>query len=112
MSYYAFPGTKLDGKKVVAAHAATIVKQESGLSFKRIKSRSNVEKVVEARHILFYLLKKRSGLTLRDISNFIGGRDKTTIIRACHGIESRAKYYPEFAAKLEHISNRFLNIPV
>jgi chromosomal replication initiation ATPase DnaA len=40
--------------------------------------------IVDARHIVYYMLKKYTGLTLLQIGQLIGSKDHTTVI---HGIE-------------------------
>lgn len=53
----------------------------------QIKGQKRDARLVKARHIAMYLLKKELSLSLVEIGNFLGGRDHTTIMHGVGKIE-------------------------
>lgn len=56
---------------------------KTGISYRDLIGEGRKRDVVEVRHILMYLLRKKyKGATLRQIGLYFGGRDHSTIIHA------------------------------
>jgi chromosomal replication initiation ATPase DnaA len=64
------------------------VVNEHGVSLGEMQSKSRVQKIVNARHHLMYLLRTEGDWSLKRIGFAIGGRDHSTCI---HGIRAHQK---------------------
>jgi chromosomal replication initiator protein len=53
-----------------------------------IKSTSRKRKVVQARQITMYFGKKLTKLSLKNIGEFMGGRDHSTVIHSCQIVDN------------------------
>jgi chromosomal replication initiation ATPase DnaA len=59
-----------------------------------ISGQSRSSRVVYARHAVFYLLRKLTKLSLREIAATCGRSDHTTILHAIRSIDRRALFRP------------------
>lgn len=57
------------------------------LPMKVIKGEKRDKPIAVPRQILMYLLRKKAGMTLEEIADYIGGRDHTTIMHGIHKVE-------------------------
>jgi chromosomal replication initiator protein len=55
-----------------------------GYSLDDMRAKGRSKELVQARHVVMYLLKKHTNCSLRDIGIFLGNRDHSTVI---HGID-------------------------
>jgi hypothetical protein len=84
----------------VAAGILAAVARSSGVTVAAMSGRSRVAKVVLARHVACYLLRKSGELSYLAIGRMLG-RDHSTVISACNSIEAKLGSAPEGkAAKL------------
>ncbi len=72
----------------------------------QIKSAKRDARLVRARQVAMYFLKKEFGLTLEEIGNILGGRDHTTIM---YGVEKIENLLPNkrFSEEMMGISSLF-----
>lgn len=92
MSPYIIPGLK--GVKIPAKYftmsyqikSETIVElvcEMCGVTNEQLKHKTRERHVVEARHILSWILVKKMGMTLSEVGKtFLGGRDHTTVMNS------------------------------
>lgn len=64
------------------------------------------KEVVEARHIISFILVKRVGLTLKRVGQYyLGGRDHTTVINSIKKFDNLYETEETFRAKVYTITN-------
>jgi chromosomal replication initiator protein len=63
-----------------------IVAQTFALTIDDILGRKRDKEVAQARHVAMYLLRQKSGCSLSDIGNAIGGRNPSTVSHACEKV--------------------------
>lgn len=63
--------------------------------------KSRKKHIVEARHVLMYILRQELGLTTNKIGELIGGRDHTTIM---HGVEKVTSILPKQDRTRQHLT--------
>jgi hypothetical protein len=84
----------------VADRILAAVARSSGVTVAAMSGRSRVAKVVLARHVACYLLRKSGEMSYLAIGRMLG-RDHSTVISACNSIEAQLGGAPEGkAAKL------------
>jgi chromosomal replication initiator protein len=69
------------------------------------KSNSKQRSVARPRQIAMYLIRKYTSLGFKEIGQFFGGRDHTTIMHACREIEKKIEADPEIKDAVEAIQN-------
>ncbi len=69
------------------------------------KSISKQRSVARPRQIAMYLIRKYTSLGFKEIGQFFGGRDHTTIMHACREIEKKIDADPEIKDAVEAIQN-------
>ncbi|MGE0615723.1 MAG: chromosomal replication initiator protein DnaA [Bacteriovoracia bacterium] len=71
-----------------------------------LKSTSRAQKVAMPRQIAMYLIRKYTGLGYKEIGNFFGGKDHTTILHACNKIEEGVSNDTEIRSAVEALQNQ------
>jgi len=69
------------------------------------KSNSKQRSVAPPRQIAMFLIRKYTSLGFKEIGQFFGGRDHTTIMHACREIEKKIDADPEIKDAVEAIQN-------
>jgi chromosomal replication initiator protein len=64
-----------------------IVGQDYGLTKEQIISRSRKRECVESRHLIAYIIKRKTRFSLAKIGEMVGGKDHTTIIHSIRTFE-------------------------
>lgn len=72
-------------------------------TLKDFRSKSRNKELAFARQVAMFLMKKLTDKSLRDIGNFLGGRNHATVMHALHKIEKHIQDNPDFAYKLKDI---------
>jgi chromosomal replication initiator protein len=70
-----------------------------------LKSNSKQRAVARPRQIAMYLIRKYTSLGFKEIGNYFGGRDHTTIMHACREIEKKIEADAEVKDAVEAIQN-------
>lgn len=70
-----------------------------------LKSTSRARAVAEPRQIAMYLIRKYTGLGFKEIGQYFGGKDHTTILHACSKIENGLDSDQEIREAVESIQN-------
>jgi chromosomal replication initiator protein len=63
------------------------VSSRFGVSFEQMSSKSRSRSIVEARHVLMFLLKKYTNKSLNEIAKFLKKSDHTAVLYACRKVE-------------------------
>ena len=82
------------------------------VSFADMRSPSRFNKIVKARHIAFYLMRKHTNLSSSQIGSLLF-RDHTTTLHACKSVENQMKLYSTYRNEIEDLSREIQNaLPV
>ncbi len=68
-----------------------------------IKSKRKTAGLSLARHVCFWMMKELTPLTMKDIGQYFGGKDHTTVLYGCNRIAERRESDSTFAATLDDI---------
>lgn len=79
-----------------------LVKEEFGVDF---LVRSRKKEIVNARHACAYLLKKFTGLTLKEIAEYIGTKDHTSVINSIKSATNWMATEIEYRVKIKKLEN-------
>ncbi|RYZ85472.1 MAG: chromosomal replication initiator protein DnaA [Proteobacteria bacterium] len=69
------------------------------------KSNSKLRSIARPRQIAMFLIRKYTSLGFKEIGQYFGGRDHTTIMHACREIEKKMEQDPEMRDTVETIQN-------
>jgi hypothetical protein len=72
-----------------------------------IKSPSRVAELVNARHIICWLMAKHTAMSLKKIGHLLGHRDHSTVINGRNKVNDLKSYDTEYSRKLSIIENDF-----
>jgi chromosomal replication initiator protein len=122
ISPYIFPGLKreyIDGRlhpylnkeKMVITEEQIfeIVGKDYGLTKEQIISRSRKRECVESRHLIAYILKRKTRLSLAKIGEMVGGKDHTTII---HSVKTFENIFDTDSVFRERCENVFAKVGI
>lgn len=70
-----------------------------------LRSKGRNKELAHVRHMAMYLMKKLTDKSLRDIGNFLGGRDHSTVMHAVQRIEEALVDAPEMQARIKRIED-------
>ncbi|MEO0113920.1 MAG: chromosomal replication initiator protein DnaA [candidate division WOR-3 bacterium] len=93
------PTVKITADQIVQATA-----NEYNISPSKIRTRQKTKVEVEARQVAMYLMRQILNYTLKDIGDYFGGRDHTTVLHACQKIEQERRRRPDFDDKIKKIT--------
>lgn len=65
---------------------------------------------VRARHVAMYLARELTGASLVSIGLHFAGRDHSTVIHACHNVETAIAADPAFQAKVDNLRKGLTNM--
>ena len=81
-----------EGKKYVGIEAIiTSVSSKFGVGVPQILSKCRIKSLILPRHIIMYLSRKLTNMSLAEIGGYLGGRDRSTIIHADEKIKKISK---------------------
>jgi chromosomal replication initiator protein len=119
ISPYIYPGLKIEfldsrqhpylkkSKMVITEEQIfDIVGHEYGLTKEEIISRSRKRECVESRHLMAYIIKRKTRFSLKHIGERLGGRDHTTIIHSVRTFEDLFETDSVFRERSENIFYR------
>lgn len=118
MNPYVIPGLK--GVKVPAKYFAMSYKVKSHdvidavcetycVNIEQIKSPSRQRRIVEARHVISWVLVKKLGMTLSEVGKtFLGGRDHTTVINSLNRFNDIYDTEEEFKTKADELIEKLM----
>lgn len=118
MSPYVIPGLK--GVKIPAKYFTMsyhmrsenilkLVCEMYGVTNEEIKHKRRDRRIVEARHVLSWMLVKKMGLTLSEVGRtFLGGRDHTTVINSIERFNNIYDTEEEFRLKVESLIEKLM----
>lgn len=68
-----------------------------------LRSKSRDKKIVQARQVVIFMMKKLTGKSLRSIGDFLGGRDHSTVLHALTRIEEQMSSSPSFRQYIQQL---------
>jgi chromosomal replication initiator protein len=77
-------------------------------SFDDLCSKQRSKEITHVRHIAMFLMKKLTDKSLRDIGNFLGGRDHSTVMHGLQKIEAEMQEEPVLRDKVHSIEKEIL----
>lgn len=88
----------------VVSHVANIF----NVSVEGILHKNRLKNNVEARHTAMYYIYNRNAkhsrkFTKKEVGDFFGGKDHTTVIHALNNVKNWLDVYPEFAERYKHL---------
>ena len=86
---------------------AKAVSHRFGISPSALKSKARGKKVTQARHIAMYLSRKMTSSTQREIGQFFGNRDHTSVIHAISKVLQLLKNNPPLLQDIVAIEKKF-----
>ncbi|RKX71782.1 chromosomal replication initiator protein DnaA [candidate division WOR-3 bacterium] len=92
-----------DGRTVTKELILRKVAEHFSLSTEEIKSQSRVQELALARQIAMFLMRLLLGISLKEIGNFFGGKDHSTVIHACEKIDKLRRSDHDFDQKIQSI---------
>lgn len=116
-SYYAFPGLKqsqltsrerrqLKGRpKNVHQFILQTICDYYNVPEEKVRQRNRKREWVWCRHVFFYLCWKYTGLSLKQIANFLGGFDHTTVIHGRDTVLDIMQYNEIKRSEVRHIES-------
>ncbi|HZW61327.1 MAG TPA: chromosomal replication initiator protein DnaA [Candidatus Babeliales bacterium] len=75
----------------------------------QLRSKSRNKDIAFARQVTMFLMKKVTNKSLRDIGEFLGGRDHSTVMHAIAKVEQHAEVQPEFFELLKRMEQESLH---
>lgn len=102
-------GSPVDAEslKLTAETIQAIVAKHYKLKIHELKASTRMKSVALPRQIAMYLVRKHTDLGLKEIGQFFGGKDHTTILHACGKIEASLETHPEIRLAIERIQSLF-----
>lgn len=98
--YYTTNIRKINIEKIIEVIAGYF-----GVTKREILSKGRTKKVVEARHILIYLLREIKKLSFPEIGRIVGGRDHTTSIYAHGKVKKELKTSKDIEEIIKDLTN-------
>ena len=117
MNYIAIPGLKRDidiNRQVfgVVRHSNSAdriveaVEKHFNITLEQMRSKSRRRLICYPRQVAMYFMYNRTALSLKDIGQFFGGRDHTTVIHSNHTIENLMTTESLIREEVEMILNK------
>ncbi len=98
------------GEMLIDTHAKPTVEEIRritceylGVSEDLVLGRGRKREIVQARHVGMYFSKQLTGHSLATIGRYFGGKDHSTVIHACRGVENHMETDPNFRDTLKRI---------
>jgi chromosomal replication initiator protein len=95
-----------EGSLITVETIQNVVARHFQIKIQDLKSTARNKTVALPRQIAMFLVRKYTGLGLKDIGQFFGGKDHTTIIHACNKIEQEMESRAELRQVVESIQNQ------
>ncbi len=98
--------------KAVRTDLETVVHGMSGYypySLNDLRSKSRSKDLSFARQVAMFLMKKVTDKSLRDIGEFLGGRDHSTVMHALSKIDQQCKSDSDFENRIKKMEHDILN---
>lgn len=85
---------------------ATTVAKHFGYSLQDLRSENRNKDMAQARHIAFYLMKKMSSFSLREMGKFLERKDHSTVMYAYEKMSQRIEREASFAREIQAIERK------
>jgi chromosomal replication initiator protein len=94
-----------EGTHYTAEAILQAVCRHFNLKLQELKSKTKVQPVARSRQIAMYLIRKYTGMGLKEIGAYFGGKDHSTVLYACKMIEKTIDTDPALRAEIEAVQN-------
>jgi len=97
---------RVQGQQVGGADFNRVVKCVSkyfSYNLRDLRSKKRSKELSFARQLAMFLMKRTSDKSLRDIGQFLGGRDHSTVMHALTRVENYLKKNPDFLQKVKRM---------
>lgn len=98
------PGTMFRGS-LSASHITNIVSGMLDVTENEMFSKHRYRRLVEARQIAMFLIRKHTARSLKDIAAIFGGRDHTTCMHSIQTVENLSSTDEDYRNRLLKIEN-------
>ncbi len=78
------------------------------ISYSDMKSKKRTDAIAKPRQIAAFLSKQLTNLSTKEIGNEFGGRNHSTIIAACHKVDSEIQKNVSIRNDVEHLKNKLM----
>ena len=110
ISPYVFPGLKdlenfKSSKKIFISkeEVLKIICECMYVKKEDMVSKLKTTELVDARHFFVAYFRKKTNCPLKEIGDFLGGRDHTTMIHSLNSFYDRCSNYPEYKQRADSI---------
>ena len=86
----------------------TIIINETGVTHEELIDRVRTLRIVEARHLICYLMQKYTRLSLTKIGEVIGNRHHATVIHGIQVTKNRIDTEPDFKELVKRIEQKII----
>lgn len=93
--------------EITAEKIIEAVSKEYDVPVSEMKSKKRQKKIVEARQIAMYLLKRQLDINLTKIGGLFGGRDHSTVINSIRKIEGKINESKSFKGEIDRVKQSF-----
>jgi len=104
-SYIVYPG--LGGDVPTAMRIIGVTANIFDVTVEEMKSKTRKRAIADPRHVAFFVIRKRTGLSLKSTAGLLGREDHTTSGRAIKKVEDLACNDYAFAQKVKFILRQF-----
>ena len=108
MAYKVLPISKCEKKKITIEDIAVDIAEHFQINLEKIKGKSRSKQFVEPRHLICYLSKQYTPLSLKEIGYYLGGRDHTSVLHAINKITRARSIDNEFNIRIEELSEPYI----
>ena len=108
MAYQILPISRSEKKKVTINDIAADIAEHFQIGLEEIRGKSRSKQFVEPRHLICYLTKQYTQLSLKEIGYYLGGRDHTSVLHAINKITRARSIDNEFNIRIEELSEPYI----
>jgi chromosomal replication initiator protein len=102
-------GSTAKSRTVGFEHIVQLIQKNYSYSLNELCSKARNKDLSFARQVAMYLMKKSTDKSLRDIGEYLGNRDHSTVMYAVEKVEERCKNNSEFKHKLERMMHDIIH---
>ena len=94
-----------EGSQFTIESIQNVVAKHFQIKVIELKSTTRTRSISLPRQIAMYLIRKYTGIGFKEIGQYFGGKDHTTILHACNKIEKGCESDPAIRDAVESIQN-------
>ena len=106
---FGLEGHMTDFARVTVPRIMQTVTRFYGVKTTEVCSKRRHKSITQPRQVCMYLIRKHTDYSLKEIGNYFGGRDHTTVMHAIKTVQKRLEGEAEFPSQMELIEKRLLS---